>query len=94
MDIFSDRGTVRIVDVIQNLVKAYNHSRHRSIGMALADVQKNDKNRLWVRLFGNGDTFFQTPIQQRAMVRASSNKTIFDKGYMPNWNKVHFKVSQ
>ena len=34
----SDRGTVSWVDVIQNLVNAYNHSRHRSIGMAPADV--------------------------------------------------------
>ena len=36
----SDRGTVRWINVIQDLVNAYNHSRHRSIGMAPADVQK------------------------------------------------------
>ena len=28
------------------------------------------------------------------MVRASSNKTIFDKGYMQNWTKEHFAVSK
>ena len=27
------------------------------------------------------------------MVRASSQKTIFDKGYMLNWTKEHFTVS-
>ena len=47
----SDRGNVRWVDVIQDLVEAYNHSRHRSIGIAIADVQKKDENRLCVRLF-------------------------------------------
>ena len=26
------------------------------------------------------------------MERASSNKTIFDKGYMPNWTKENFTV--
>ena len=36
----SDRGTVRWVDVIQDLVDAYNNSRHRTIGMAPADVEK------------------------------------------------------
>ena len=36
----SDRGTVRWVDVIQQLVDAYNHSRHRSIGVAPVDVEK------------------------------------------------------
>ena len=28
------------------------------------------------------------------MVRASSHKTIFDKGFMPNWTKEQFTVSQ
>ena len=28
------------------------------------------------------------------MVQASSYKTIFDKGYMPNWTKKNFTVSQ
>ena len=42
----SNRGTVRWVDIIQGLVDAYNHSRHRSIGMAPADVQKKDEKRL------------------------------------------------
>ena len=34
----SDSGTVRWVHVIQELVDAYNHSRHRTIGMAPGDV--------------------------------------------------------
>ena len=90
----SDRGTVRWVDIIQDLVDAFNHSRHRFIGMAPANVQKKDKNRLWVRLFGDGNTYLKSLIPQGAMVRASSHKTIFDKGYMPNWTKEHFTVSQ
>ena len=80
----SDSGTVRWVDVIQDLVDAYNNSRHRLIGMAPADVEKKDENRLWVRLFGDGDTYLKPQIQQGAMVRASSHKTIFEKGYMSN----------
>ena len=90
----SDRGTVRWVDVIQDLVNSYNHSRHRSIGMAPADVQKKDENRLWVRLFEDGGTHLKPKILKGAMVRASSHKTIFDKGYMPNWTKEHFTESQ
>ena len=80
----SHRGTVCWIDIIQDLVDAYNNSRHRSIGMAPADVQKKDKNRLWVRLYGDGDTHLTALISQGAMVRASRQKTIFDKGYMSN----------
>ena len=90
----SNRGTVRWLDGIQDLVDAYNNSLHRSIGMAPADVQKKDENRLWVRLFGEKDTYLKPQVSQGAMVRASSHKTIFDKGYMPNWTKEHFTVSQ
>ena len=90
----SDPGTVSWVNVIQDLVDAYNNSRHRSIGMAPVDVQKNDEYSFWVRLFGDGDTYLKPQIQQGAMVRASSHKPIFNKGYMPNWTKDHFTVSK
>ena len=94
MDIFIGPRHRALGNIIHDLVDAYNHSRHRSIGMAPADVQKKDENRLWVRLFWDGDTHFKPQIQQGAMVRASSHITIFDKGYMPNWTKEHFTVSQ
>ena len=94
MTYLSDRGTVRWVDVIHELVDAYNNSRHRSIGMAPADVKKKDKNRLWVRLFKDGDTYLKPQILQGAMVLASNHKTIFDKGFIPNWKKEHFTVSK
>ena len=90
----SDRGTVRWVDIIQDLVSAYNNSRHRSIGVPPVDFQKKDENRLWVRLFGDGDTHFKPSVRNGAMVRASSHKTIFDNGNMPNWTKEHITVSQ
>ena len=90
----SYRDTVRWLDIFQDLVDAYNNSRHRSISMSPADVQKKDENRLWVRLFADGDTHLKPQIPQGAMVRASSHNTIFDKGYMPNWTKEHFTVSE
>ena len=61
--------------------------------MAPAAVQKKDENRLWVRLFGDGDTYLKPQILQGAMVRASIYKTIFDKLIMPNCSKEHFTVS-
>ena len=91
---FSERGNVRWVNVIQDLVNAYNHSRQGSIKMAQANVQNNDENRRWVRLYCDGNTYLKASIIQGVMVRASSQKTIFDKGYMPNRTKEQFTVSQ
>ena len=62
--------------------------------MAPPDVQKMNENRLLVRLFGDGDTYFKPQIPYGAMMRDSSHKIIFDKGYMPNWTKEHFSVSK
>ena len=62
--------------------------------MAAVDVQKKDEDRLWVCLYGDGDTYLKPPISQGAMVRVSGKKTIFDKGYMPNWTKEYFTLSQ
>ena len=45
-------------------------------------------------LYGDGDTDVKGSISQGAIVGASIQKTIFDKGYMPNWTKEHFTVSQ
>ena len=62
--------------------------------MSPADVQKKDKNRLWVRLFENENIYLKSQIPQGAMVWVSNHKTILDKGYMRNWTKEHFTVSQ
>ena len=90
----SDRDTVCWVNAMLEMVNAYNHLHHRSIGMAPTNVQKKDELRLWVRLFWEGDTHLKPTILQGAMVRARINKTIFINGYMPNWTKEHFTVSQ
>ena len=49
----TDRGTVRWVDVIGQLVDAYNHSRHRTIGMVPAHVEKKMRT-------GFGHDFMET----------------------------------
>ena len=90
----SDRGTLLLVDVIQDLVDGFNNSCLRSLGMALADVQHINENRRLVRLFRDGDSYLTPQIPQAAMVRANSHITIFDKCYMPNISKEHVSVSQ
>ena len=63
----SNCRTVRWVDVIQDLVDAYNNSRHRSITMAQGDVEQKDENRLWVRLFGDGNTYLTAQIRKEPL---------------------------
>ena len=74
---------------------SYNHKYHRSIKLAPADVTKKDENRIWVRLYKDGDTHQkQKTLPVHAMVRISKSKGVFDKGYMPHWSKEHFTVEE
>ena len=84
---------MRWINIIYDLIKAYNISRHRFIGMSPTDVKKRLKP-FWVRLLREGDSYLKPSFPQGAMVRASKHKTIFDKGHMPNWTKEHYTVSQ
>ena len=47
-----------------------------------------------MRPFVEGDIHLKPQLRQGAIMRACSQKTIFDKGYMPNGTKKHFTVSQ
>ena len=88
----SDRGTARWVDVIQDSVKAYNNSFHRTIGMAQNQVRKQDEPRLLVKIYDDGDTLLRPKILKGSMVRLNKSKGVFDKGYLPNRSKEHFQV--
>ena len=90
---FTHRQTQRYVDVLQDLVRAYNARKHRTIGMAPKDVRPEHE---WML----------TP--QSPPVRRSKKKTMavgtnvrlalpkhgaFDKGYWPNWTLETFRVA-
>ena len=89
---FSDRGTALWVNVIQDLVKAYNNTFHRTIGMAPSQVRKHDEPRIWVKMYDAGDTLLKPKIPKGSMVRLNKAKGVFDKGYLPNWSKEHFQI--
>ena len=69
----SHRETLCWVDVILDLINAYNHSLYRSIGMAQADVQSKYKTRFWVRLLNDWDTHIKPFISTNDIMR-SANK--------------------
>jgi hypothetical protein len=44
---FTAKNTLKYVDILQKLVKSYNHSRHRSIGMRPVDVNEDNESIVW-----------------------------------------------
>jgi hypothetical protein len=83
---FTTNNTLKYVDILQKLVKSYNHSRHRSIRMRPAtrilcckhSSEKESKKSIQFK-FSIGD-----------QVRISKAKRTFKKGYLPNWTEEVF----
>ena len=80
------------LNVLQEAVHAYNHSRHRGIKRKPADVtqdsvadmreENHTPHRKGKDDFHMGDT-----------VRISKVKSVFDKGYLPNWTEELFTIA-
>lgn len=90
---FTANVTQQWTHVLQDAVHAYNHSIHRSIGMRPADVtqetvdqvrEMNHKRKKAPR--GRMD------IKVGDKVRLSKVRSVFAKGYLPNWTEEIFTV--
>ena len=91
---FTANNTNVYIDVLDDLVKRYNNTKHSSIGMTPVEASK-DKNEKDVH-----DTLYDdvTPQKQKPKynlgdyVRIAKKKGTFEKGYTPRWTEEVFKV--
>jgi len=90
---FSMIGKYKWVDDLPRLLKEYNSSIHRSIGMRPIDVKKKHENVILERL--NKPKFLKkaTRFSVGDWVRISKYKSAFSKGYTGNYTNEQFKIS-
>ena len=50
---FTKKQTIRYVDALQDFVRSYNDSYHRSMGMAPSAVNGANQETVWQRLYGH-----------------------------------------
>jgi hypothetical protein len=83
---FTEKSTHKYVDILQKLVDAYNNSKHRTLGITPYQVTEKNEARLWRKLFKYkppDKCVFKFNIGD--IVRLSSPKEVFDKGYEQKW---------
>ena len=91
---FHAYDTSRYIEELPNFLKSYNNSHHRTIGMAPSQVTKDKVPQIWNRVYGaKYSKQYRTQHEKNDTVRISAAKTIFDKGYRPNWSDEVFKIS-
>lgn len=91
-------GSRRYIDVLDDLVCAYNKSKHRSIGMAPVEVTEDNQRQVFQHLFKSPDvlptTTESTDLRVGDSVRVRYKLGRFDKAYYPTFGDQVFKVKK
>lgn len=89
---FTLNGNYRWIDLLQCLVSEYNSRKHRTIGMKPIDVTPAIAEKLLTTVYSRIKIAAPARFKVNESVRVSKFKTIFDKGYTPNWTTEIFKI--
>ncbi|CAB4042433.1 uncharacterized transposon-derived, partial [Paramuricea clavata] len=92
---FTAKNTLKYVDILQKLVKSYNHSRHRSIGMRPVDVNEDNESIVWQKRYGEeSDKPVRFKFNIGDQVRIGKARRTFKKGYLPSWTEEVFTITK
>jgi L-rhamnose mutarotase len=89
---FTLNGNYKWVNVLPQIVAEYNARKHRTIGMKPIDVTPAIADKLLKTVYSNVKIAAPAKFKVGDQVRVSKYKTIFEKGYTPNWTTEVFKI--
>ncbi|XP_018360506.1 PREDICTED: uncharacterized protein LOC108759522 [Trachymyrmex cornetzi] len=89
---FTLNGSYKWIDELPRLLSDYNHRNHRTIGMRPIDVTSTVAKRLLSMVYSHVKIAASTRFKIGDPVRISKFKTIFEKGYTPNWSIEIFYI--
>ena len=93
---FTAHNTLRWIDILPDLVMAYNESYHSSIGMAPLDVNADNEDKVWNRLYAarlRPRKKKKPTLRVGDKVRLQKKHRPFKKGYLPGWTEEVFSVA-
>lgn len=95
---FTAKNTRRYLDVLQDLVKSYNNSYHKSIKMTPAEVTVENTPLVFQNLYGSFPLRykekFKLNFNQGDLVRISKLRGVFDKKYEQSFSDELFTISE
>ncbi|HSN23007.1 MAG TPA: chromo domain-containing protein, partial [Methylomicrobium sp.] len=86
-------NTRRYLDVLQDIMDSYNNTKHRSIGMAPAQVDPTNEQTVRNRLYPPKPKTLKYKYDVGDTVRISIKRQLYDKSYMGHWSEELFTVS-
>ena len=89
---FHQNKTHRWVDVIDRIVDAINNTPNRTTGLAPNEFNFKNAAENRKRIFGDDQPGSTPKYKVGDIVRISKNKSIFSKGYHPNYTTEKFRI--
>ena len=94
---FSANNTKKYIDILDKLIDKYNNTKHRAIGCTPTVArQPSSYQRVFKHLYAkkvDARRSILPKFQVGDLVRIFKKKSVFDKGYLPNWTEELFTVS-
>ena len=100
---FSATRSSNYGDILRDLLKSYNSSYHRSIGMSPTEaLEPGNVETVWQRLYEH-EPMDATRLKARTkapglkkgdFVRISKTRKTFQRGYLPYWTREIFKINR
>ena len=90
-------NTRTFVNVLPDIIRAYNRSRHSSTGRAPDDITNQNREEVWLKLYNHPrDTVLNSTEDNRPKigdtVRIPKEKKYFTKGYTGQWREEIFRI--
>lgn len=90
---FYQNKTKRWIDFLPELVRNYNSTPHRTIGMAPDQVTDQNSPQIYKRVFGDNNLKVIPRLTKGDQVRILLEKSLFDKGYKQNWSEELYIIT-
>ena len=78
--------TKRYIDILQQVIDNYNATPHRSIGMAPNKVNRNNREKVFRKMYKNIAITKKPRLKVGDKVRIAKLKSTFEKGYTRKWS--------
>lgn len=93
---FSLQGSHKWLDLLPKVVETYNNSKHRTIGRKPIEVNKSNEKDILRDVYNHIKMIDISSAKFKVgdHVRISKYRSIFNKGYTPNWTNEIFTIAK
>ena len=92
--IFTETGSHRWIDSLEDIQDNYNNTYHRTIKMTPNQVTRENRKTVFKNMFPEIDDRINCRLEKGDKVRVALNKETFDKSYKVNWSEDIFTIEK